>query len=151
MSLWIVDSLDSLKQLILSETNQMTAFMNESLNRWLAWFTQTVNSFRNESNDCLYEWVSESLTRSIHSNSSFFQKRIKWLSLWMSLWIVDSLDSLKQLILSETNQMTVFMNESLNRWLARFTQTVNSFRNESNDCLYEWVSESLTHSIHSNS
>ncbi len=184
--------------------------MNESLNRWLARFTQTVHSFRNESNDCLYEWVSESLTHSIHSNSSFFQKRIKRLSLWMSHWIIVSSDSLKQFILSETNQLTAFMNESLNRWPHSIHSTVHSFRNESNGrliyftftfmhladafiqsdlhciqvysftfdqlllslgiepmilallapCsnhwatgkhLYEWVSESLTRSIHSNS
>ncbi len=127
MSLWIIDSLDSLKQFILSETNQKSVFMNESLNHCLTRFTQTVHSFKNESNDCLYEWVSESLTHSIHSNSSFIQKRIKWLPLWMSLWIIDSLDSLKQFILSETNQITVFMNESLNHWLDSFRNEVNAW------------------------
>ncbi len=83
MGHWIIDSLDSFKRLIHSET----VFMNESLNHWLTRFIQTADSFSN----CLYEWVTESLTHSIHSNGWFIQK----LSLWMSHWIIDSLDSFK--------------------------------------------------------
>ncbi len=199
MSLWFIDSLDSFKRLIHSETKQVTVFMNESLNHWLTRFIQTPDSFRNEASDCLYEWVNESLTHfihsntwfikkwskwlfmneslnhwltrfiqtpgsfrnkasdclyewvfeslthSIHSNAWFIQKQSKWLSLWMSHWIIDSLDSFKRLIHSETKQVTVFMNESLNHWLTWFIQTPDSFRNEASHCLYEWVNESLTH------
>ncbi len=124
---------------------------NPSINR----FVQTADSFRNESSDyCIYEWVTESLTHLIRSNSWLIQKRVKWLLyLWTGFWIIDSLDSFKQLIHSETSQVTtVFMNGLLNHWLTWFVQTADSFRNESSDyCIYERVSESLTHLIRSNS
>ncbi len=80
------------------------------------------DSFRNESIVCPYEWATESLTHSIQSNGWFIQKRVNWLSLWMGHWIIDSLDSFKLLI----------------------------HQNESIGCPYEWATESLTHSIHSN-
>jgi len=137
-------------QPIHSETKQVTVFMNESLNHWLTWFIQTPDSFRNKASDCLYERVTESLTHLIHSNAWFIQKQSKWQSLWMSHWIIDSLNSIKRLIHSETKQVTVFMNESLNHWLTWFIQTPDSFRNKASDCLYEWVTESLTHLIQSN-
>ncbi len=38
----------------------------------------------------------------------------------------------------------------VSHWFNRFVQTADSFRNEASDyCLYEWVTESLTHSIRS--
>ncbi len=232
---WIIDSLDSFKHVdsfsnessdgpyervteslthsirsnmwIHSETSQVTVLMNESLNHWLTRFVQTrgfiqkrvkwrslwtshwiidsldsfkhVDSFRNESSGGPYERVTESLTHSIRSNTwihsetsqvavlmneslnhwltrfvqtgGFIQKRVKWLSLWTSHWIIDSLDSFKHVdsfsnessdgpyervteslthsirsntwIHSETSQVTVLMNESLNHWLTRFVQT----------------------------
>ncbi len=188
MNHWIIDSLDSFKRLIHSEMKQVTVFMNESLNHWLTRFVQTADSFRNEASDCLYEWVTESLTHSIRSNCwlsdwlyewvieslthsirsngwfipkwskwlllwmshwiidslDSFKRLIKWLLLWMNHWIIDSLDSFKWLIHSETKQVTVFMNESLNHWLTRFVQMADSFRNESRNCLYD---ESLNHCL----
>ncbi len=209
LSLWmghrIIDSLDSFKRLIRSETSQLAVVMNGPLNHWLTRFIQTADSFRNESIGCPYEWATESLTHSIHSNGWFVQKRVNWLSLWMGHWIIDSLDSFKRLIRSETSQLAVLMNGPLNHWLTRFIQngwfvqkrvnwlslwmghwvidsldsfkrlirsetsqlavlmngpqnhwltrfiqTADSFRNESIGCPYESATESLTHSIHSN-
>ncbi len=177
MNHWIIDSLDSFKRLIHSETKQVTVFMNESLNHWLTWLIQTVDSFRNKAGDCLYEWVTESLThlisfkQLIHSETKqvtvFMNESLNhWLTwliqtvdsfrnkagdcLYECHWIIDSLDSFKRLIHSETKQVTVFMNESLNHWLTWFIQTTDSFRNKVGDCLYEWITESLTHLIHSN-
>ncbi len=134
------------------------SFRNESigcpydgpLNHWLTRFIQTADSFRNESIGCPYEWATESLTHSIHSNGWFVQKRVNWLSLWMGHWVIDSLDSFKRLIRSETSQLAVLMNGPQNHWLTRFIQTADSFRNESIGCPYESATESLTHSIHSN-
>ncbi len=151
MSHWIIDSLESFKRLINSETSQVTVLMNESLNHWLTRFIQKADSFSNELSDRPYEWVTESLTHSIHSNGWLIQKRVKWLSLWTSHWIIDSLDSFKHVdsfrnessgdpyervteslthsirsntwIHSETSQVAVLMNESLNHWLTRFIQT----------------------------
>ncbi len=150
MGHWIIDSLDSFKRLIHSETSQLSVLMNGSLNHWLTRFIQTTDSFRNESIVCPYEWATESLTHAIHSNGWFIQERVNCLSLWMGHWIIDSLDSFKRLIHSETSQLSVLMNGSLNHWLTRFIQTTDSFRNESIVCPYEWATESLTHSIHSN-
>ncbi len=150
MDHWIIDSLDSFKRPIHSETSQLSVLMNGPLNHWLTRFIQTADSFRNESIGCPYERATESLTHSIHSNGWFIQKRINWLSLWTSHWIIDSLDSFKRLIHSETSQLTVLMNESLYHWLTQFIQTADLFRNESIGCPYEWATESLTHSIHSN-
>ncbi len=133
---WVIDSTDSFKRLIHSE---MTVFVNGLLNHWLTSFVQTADSFRN---NCLYEWVTDSLTHLVRSNGWFVQK---WLSLWMGYWIIDSLDSFKRLIHSE---MTVFMNGLLNHWLTWFVQMADSFRN---DGLYERVTESSTHLIRSNS
>ncbi len=141
MGHWIIDSLDSFKQLIHSEMSQATVRMNGPLNHWLTRFVQTADSFRNESSDCPYEWATESLTHSIHSNSWFIQKRVKWLSVWMGHSIIDSLDSFKRLIHSEMSQVTVLMNEPQNHWLTRFIQTADSFRNESSDSPYEWATE----------
>ncbi len=42
--------------------------------------------------------------------------------LLMSHWIIDSLDSFKRLIQSDTKVETVFTNESLNHRLTRFVQ-----------------------------
>ncbi len=123
--------------------------MNEPLNHWLTRFIQTADSFRNELIGCPYERATESLTHSIHSNDWFIQKRVNWLSLWMGHWIIDSLNSFKRLIHSETSQLAVLMNGPLNHWLTQFIQTTDSFRNESIGCPYEWATESLTHSIHS--
>ncbi len=148
-SLWIIDSLESFKWPIHSETKQVTVFMNESLNHWLTWVIQMADSFRNKASDCLYERVSESLTHLSHSNGRFIPKQSKWLSLWTSLWIIDSLDSFKWPIHSETKQVTVFMNKSLNHWLTWFIQMADSFWNKASDYLYERVSESLAHLIHS--
>ncbi len=122
--------------------------MNGPQNHWLTRFIQTADSFRNESIGCRYEWATESLTHSIHSNGWFVQKRVNWLSLWMGHWIIDSLDSFKWLIRSETSQLAVLMNGPLNHWLTRFIQTADSFRNESIGCPYEWATESID-SIHS--
>ncbi len=150
MGHWIIDSLDSFKRLIHSETSQLAVLMNGPLNHWLTRFIQTADSFRNESIVCPYEWATESLTHSIHSNGWFIQKRVNCLSLWMGHWIIDSLDSFKWLIHLETSQLSVLMNRPLNHWLTRFIQTADSFRNESIVCPYEWATESLTHLIHSN-
>ncbi len=128
----------------------MAVLINRPLNHWLTRFIQTADSFRNESIGCPYEWATESLTHSIHSNGWFIQKRVNWLSLWMGHWIIDSLDSFKRLIHSETSQLAVLINRPLNHWLTRFIQTADSFRNESIVCPYEWATESLTHLIHSN-
>ncbi len=147
---WIIDSLDSFKRLIHSETSKLAVLMNEPLNHWLTRFIQTADSFRNESIGCPYERATESLTHSIHSNGWFIQKQVNWLSLWTSHWIIDSLDSFKRLIHSETSQLAVLMNEPLNHWLTRFIQTADSFRNKSIGSPYERATESLTHSIHSN-
>ncbi len=76
-----------------SVTSQVTVLMNESLNHWLTWFVQTADSFSNESSDCPYERVTESFTHLIRSNGWFIQKRVKWLSLWTSHWIIDSIHS----------------------------------------------------------
>ncbi len=89
---WITGSLKSFKRLIRLETKQATVFMKESLNHWLTRFIQTAHLFRNEASNCLYEGVTESLARSIHSNVSFVQKRSKWLSLWRSHWIITSVN-----------------------------------------------------------
>ncbi len=44
----------------------------------------------------LFEWVSHLVIQQIHSNGWFIQRRGKWLlSLWMGYWIIDSLDSFK--------------------------------------------------------
>ncbi len=44
----------------------------------------------------LFEWVSHLVLQQIRSNGWFIQKRVKWLrSLWMGYWIIDSLDSFK--------------------------------------------------------
>ncbi len=122
MGHWIIDSLDSFKRLIRSETGQLAVLMNGPLNHWLTRFIQTADSFRNGSIVCPYEWATESLTHSIHSNGWFVQKRVNWLSLWMGHWIIDSLDSFKRLIRSETGQLAVLMNGPLNHWLTRFIQ-----------------------------
>ncbi len=115
MSHWIIGSLNSIKRLIHSVMKLATVFMNESLNHWFTQFNQTPDSFSNEASDCLYEWVTESLAHLIHSKSWFFQKWRKWLSLWMSYWIIDS-------VRSETKLATVFMNQSLNHQKCGFIQ-----------------------------
>ncbi len=46
--------------------------------------------------------------------------------------------------------MSVLMSESFINSFNRLIQTADSFRNESIGCPYEWATESLTHSIHSN-
>ncbi len=123
--------------------------LKESLNHWLTQFIQMAHSFRNEASKCPYEGVTESLPQSISSNSWFIQKWSKRMSLWRSHWIIGSLDSFKRLICSETKQATVLMKESLNHYLSQLVQTADSFRNEESDCLYEGVTESLTHLIYS--
>ncbi len=93
-----------------------TVFMSESLNHRLTWFSQMAASFRNKAR----------------------------LSLWVSHWIIDSLDSLKWLLHSETKQVvTVFMNESLNHRLTWFVQTVDSYSNESLQCYVQRCSSVL--------
>ncbi len=142
---WIIESLT---QMICSETEQVAVFMNGSLNHWLKWFVQkqskwlslwmdhwiidSNDSFRNRASGCLYEWIIESLTQMIRSETEqvavfmngslnhwlkwFIQKQSKWLSLWMDHWIIDSNDL---------------------------------FRNRASGCLYEWIIESLTQMIRS--
>ncbi len=80
-----------------------------------------MDSFSNESSDCPYERVTESLTHSIHSN-------------------VDSF----------SNESSDCPYERVTESLTRFVQTADSFSNESSDTPYERVTESLTHSIRSN-
>ncbi len=178
MGHWIIDSLDSFKRLIHSETRRVTVLMNGPLNHWLTrfvqngwiiqkrgewlslwmghWIIDPLDSFKRLIHSetrrvtVLMNGPTESLTHSIHSNGWFIQKRGEWLSLWMGHWIIDSLDSFKRLNHSETRRVTVLMNGPLNHWLTRFIQTADSFRNEASDCPYEWATESLTHSIHSN-
>ncbi len=120
MSHWIINSLNSFKLLIHSETKLKWLFTNELLNHWLTQFVQTADSFRNKAEMTLHEWVTESL------------------------------NSFKLLIHSETKLKWLFTNESLNHWLTQFVQTADSFRNKAEMTLHEWVTESLTHSIRSN-
>ncbi len=120
------------------------------MNHWLTQFVQTANSFRNKAEMTLHEWVTESLTHSIHSNCWFIQKQSWNDSSRMSHWITDSLNSFKLLIHSETKLKWLFTNELLNHWLTQFVQTADSFRNKAEMTLHEWVTESLTHSIRSN-
>ncbi len=64
----------------------------------------------------------------------------------MNHWIIDSLDSFKRLIHSETKQVTVFMNESLNHnSLDSFKRLIHSETKQ----VTVFMNESLTHSIHS--
>ncbi len=50
---------------------------------------------------------------------------------------------------SRWRQMTVLMSELFSHSFNRFVQTADSFRNEASDCLCEWATQSLTHSISS--
>ncbi len=203
MSHWITDSLDSFKQLIHSETKQVTVFngwVTDSLthsvrsnswfilkqSKWLSlwmihWFIDSLDSFKQlihsetKQVTVFNGWVTDSLTHSVRSNSWFIQKQSKWLSLWMSHWFIDSLDSFKQLIHSETKQVTVFngwvteslthsvrsnswfiLKQSKSLWMSHWiTDSLSSFKQlihsktKQVTCLYEWVTDSLTHLIHS--
>ncbi len=126
---------------------QVTVFLNKSLNHSLKRFFKTADSFTNEASDCVFEWITESLTQTIPS---------------------------KQLIHLQMKQVTVFLNESLNHWLKRFLQnswfiykwsewlflkkslnhslkrffkTADSFTNEASDCVFEEIIESFTQTI----
>ncbi len=78
-----------------------------------------------------------------NSNSWFHSSNeARWLSLWMSHWIISSLNSIKLLIHSVMKLATLFMNQSLNHQLSPFNQTPDSFSNEASDSLYESVTES---------
>ncbi len=50
---------------------------------------------------------------------------------------------------SRWRQMTVLMSELFSHSFNRFVQTADLFRNEASDCLCEWATQSLTHSISS--
>jgi len=155
--------------------------MNESLNHWLTRFVQTADSFKKIKQVAVFinESLNHWLTRFVRTADSFL-KWSKWLFLWTCHWIIDSLDSVEQLIhfeneasgcfyewvtesltdsirsnswfISKMDQVSVFMNKSLNHWLTWFCS--NSWfilKNEARGYFYEWVTESLTHSICSNS
>ncbi len=147
-----------------SVTSQVTVLMNESLNHWLTRFILTrgfiqkrvkwrslwtshwiidsldsfkhLDSFSNESSDCPYERVTESLTHSIYSNT--------WIHSVTSHWIIHSLDSFKRLIHSETIQVTVLMNESLNHWLDSFKRLIHSVTSQVTVLMYESLNHWLT-------
>ncbi len=120
MNHWIIDSNDSFK---------------------------TTDSFTNEASDCVFEWITESLTQTIPSkqlihlqmkrvtvfeeiiesftqtilqNNWLIYKWSKWLCFWMNHWIIDSNDSFK---------------------------TTDSFTNEASDCVFEYIIESFTQTI----
>ncbi len=142
ISHWIIDSLNSFKQL----HKPVTLFMNESLNHWLTQFVQMPDLFRTEASDSLNECVIESLINPNHTKTDLFrnevtafindslnhwlarlvqkhrfiQNRSQWLSLWTSHWITDSLDSFKN---------------------------VDLFRNKGSHWIYKRVTESFTHLI----
>lgn len=83
---------------------------------------KNTDSFRNKSSDCLYESITESFTYSF-----------------------------KTLILSEMKQETGFMTVTLNHShsFSWYIQNTDLFRNETSDCLYERVIESLNQLIYS--
>ncbi len=55
--------------------------MSESLNHSLNQFIQMADSFMNEANNSLIEWVIELFTQPIHTNGWFIHEQSKWLSL----------------------------------------------------------------------
>ncbi len=117
VSHWIIELTDSFKNTESLRNQTMTTFMSESLNHWVNWFIQKTESLGMKQ---LSVFMSESLN---HWVNWFVQKyRItqepnNWVSLWVSHWIIELTDLFKN-------------NESL--------------RNQTTDCLYEWVTESLT-------
>ncbi len=99
------------KTVIHSRIKQVTVFMGATLIHSLIWFVQITDSFRIQTKDCLYDWVTESLPQLICSKQWFIHELNKWLSLWVQHWIIHFTDLFKTLIQSETKQVTILMIE----------------------------------------
>ncbi len=93
------------------------------------------------SGKCLFNLIQQ-----IHSNGWFIQKRGNWLSLWMGHWIIDSLDSFKN-VDSFSNKTPLCCSETLNSSAVALNGTIFVGKTEQKRSIFSLKSKSLNFNL----